>query len=153
MTLIQWAVAEDPKINMGPMVAKMDHLQDHPMQKIMILMIPLVARVQGMIQMIQTLVARVQGMIQMEEKILMTFLDVAEENPPMIPAMSIVAKDHPQDLVMTSLEDLEKILKMITLQVQIEKTAKIQDIVKEAIELQEIDMVKNVVHPVMMIQI
>ena len=148
MTLIQWAVAEDPKINMGPMVAKMDHLQDHPMQKIMILMIPIVERVQGMIQMIQTLVARVQGMIQMEEKILMTFLDV-EENPPMIPTMSIVAKDHPQDLVMTSLEDLEKILRMITLQVQIEKTAKIQDIVKEAIELQEIDMVKNVVHPVM----
>ena len=68
----------------------------------------------------------------------------------MIPAV-IVAND-PQDLVMTSL-DLEKILEMLmqitTILVQIEKTAKIQDIVKEAIELQEIDMVKNVVHPVM----
>ena len=73
---------------------------------------------------------------------------VVEENP-MIPAV-IVEKD-PQDLVMTSL-DLEKILEMLmqitTILVQIEKTAKIQDIVKEAIELQETDMVKNV-HPVM----
>ena len=127
MTLIQWVHAEDPKINMGRMVVMMAKmvLQDLPMQKIMILMIlPLYA------------------------KILMTFQDV-EENP-MIPAV-IVAKD-PQDLVMTSL-DLEKILEMLmqitTILVQIEKTAKIQDIVKEAIELQETDMVKNVVHPVM----
>ena len=124
MILIQWVVAEDPKINMGRMVVMMAKmvLQDLPMQKIMILMI-----------------------LPLYEKILMTFQDV-EENP-MIPAV-IVAKD-PQDLVMTSLEDLEKILKMITLQVQIEKTAKIQDIVKEAIELRETDMVKTVVHPVM----
>ena len=125
MTLIQW-VAKDPKINMDPMVmmAKIA-LPDHPMPKIMILMIPL---------------------FLLHEKILMTFLDV-EENP-MTPM--IVAKD-PQDLVMkTTSLDLEKILEtmQITL-VQIEKTAKIQDIVKEAIELQETDMVKNVVHPVM----